>query len=186
MTTTIKPAAAPPPHKPAPAARAPQTDNRLPSAPLSRRAETERSRQAGSAFGARRDTSNEITADGLFFEQLLVPSTTDQGDSSDRHGGAGFSLFHPVDEVLTQLIDELAMQLPVQSNRPFSATLLMPNLGKIQVRASKRDNRWNIDLDVERADVLGRLRSNRQVCEDAFSEALGQDVSLSLQGIGNA
>ncbi|WP_256262462.1 type III secretion system HrpP C-terminal domain-containing protein [Pseudomonas gingeri] len=181
MTTPIKPTAPHPAYRPAPAARAPQAEDRLPSPALQRRSDAERSRQTGNTFGAGRDSS-EMTADGLFFEQLLVPSSTDQGEQSEQHGGSGFNLFSTAEVIPTQLIDELAMQLPARGDRPFSATLLMPNLGKVQVRAGKRDNQWTIDLGFERADVLSRLRNNRQACEDAFSQALGQDVSLSLHG----
>ncbi|MFC3943606.1 flagellar hook-length control protein FliK [Pseudomonas gingeri NCPPB 3146 = LMG 5327] len=185
MTTPIKPAPPHPAHRPAPAARAPQAENRLPSPAFARRAETERSRQSGSAFGASRD-SGEMTADGLFFEQLLAPSASDQGDQSEQHGGSGFSLFQAAEAIPTQLIDELALQLPARGDRPFSATLLMPNLGKVQVRAGRRDNQWTIDLGFERADVLNRLSNNRQACEDVFSQALGREVNLSLHGTGTA
>jgi hypothetical protein len=169
-----------PPQKPAPAAIQPRTDTPAAANSQPRRNEPERSRLADSRLIPGRDSTRHLDADGLFFEQLLLPSGSGKGDQSGAGGGSHFNMFAPADGVPTQLIDELALQLPAYGSRPFSATLLMPNLGKVQVRANKRDSRWAIELGFERSDVLTRLSARHQACEDAFADALGQDVDLSM------
>jgi hypothetical protein len=169
-----------PPQKPAPAAIQPQADNSAASHSLPRRNEPERGRLADSRLNQGRDTTRHLDADGLFFEQLLMPSGSGKGDQSGAGGGSGFNMFAAAESLPTQLIDELALQLPAHGDRPFSATLLMPNLGKVQVRANKRDSRWAIELGFERSDVLARLSARHQACEDAFADALGHNVELSM------
>ena len=166
--------------KPAPATAQPQPAAPALNAPLPK------SRLADSR--STRDTSNVPQADSLFFEQLLTaPPSTGQDDQSDARGSTStYSMFAPLDEVPTQLIEELALQLPSQGNRPFSATLLMPALGKVQIRANKRDSHWAIELGFERRDVLARVARHHQTCEDALAQALGRDVQLSLQTAGDA
>ncbi|WP_259696285.1 type III secretion system HrpP C-terminal domain-containing protein [Pseudomonas brassicacearum] len=182
LNAPIKQPAPRPPQKAAPAAIQPQDDNRSPANAQPRRNEPERIRLADSRLNQGRDTCRHLDADGVFFEQLLVSSGGSKGDQSGAGGGSGFNMFAPAEGVPTQLIDELALQLPAHGNRPFSATLLMPNLGKVQVRANKRDSRWAIELGFERSDVLERLSARHQACEDAFAQALGQDVELSMGG----
>lgn len=180
LNAPIKHPAPRPPQKPAPAAIQPQADNPPAANSQPRRNEPERSRFADSRLNQGRDSTRHLDADGLFFEQLLMPSGNGKGDQSGAGGGGGFNMFAAADGVPTQLIDELALQLPAHGDRPFSATLLMPNLGKVQVRANKRDSRWAIELGFERSDVLERLSARHQACEDAFADALGHDVELSM------
>lgn len=175
--------AAHPPQKPAPAATQPATGGTPSSIPLPRRGELQRTRPTDTRPGA----DKGIEADGLFFQQLLIPVSSDQSDHSGSGGSSrSFSMFDPVEGVPTQLLDELALQLPEHANRPFSATLLMPSLGKVQIRANKRDSHWAIELGFERRDVLERLTQQHQACEEALAKALDHDVELSLQQAGNA
>jgi hypothetical protein len=88
--------------------------------------------------------------------------------------------------VPTQLVDELAQRLPAQPDGPFNVTLLMSNLGKVQVNASKRDNQWNIELGFARRGVLKRVQPHQRACENALADALGQDVELSMHEESNA
>lgn len=171
-----------PPQKAAPAAIQPQNEHSPASSPAPRRNEPERHRFADNRMNQGRDSSRHLDADGLYFEQLLLPSGGGKGDQSGTGSGSHFNMFAPADGVPTQLIDELALQLPAHGNQPFSATLLMPNLGKVQVRANKRDSLWAIELGFERSDVLERLSARHQACEEAFSKALGHDVELSMGG----
>lgn len=128
-----------------------------------------------------------MDADGLLFEQLLMPVANSQGDASDSQGdGADVSPFTPAQGLPTQLIDELSLQLPTKSNRPFSATILMPNLGEVQVYALKLDGRWGISLGFKRRDVFERMRKQHSACEAAFCAALNQEVELTLHTGGAA
>ncbi|MGY2289768.1 type III secretion system HrpP C-terminal domain-containing protein [Pseudomonas sp. SDO528_S397] len=179
----VHPTAPRAPQKAAPAAIQPRPDAPPSNAPLPKRSEAQRTRLAD--LSPRED--KELEADGLFFEQLLMPVSSGQSDHSGTSGGgSSFSMFTALDGVPTQLIDELALQLPNHGNRPFSATLLMPNLGKVQIRANKRDSHWAIELGFERRDVLERMTKQHQACEDAFASALDHDVELSLQPAGDA
>ncbi len=125
------------------------------------------------------DPSEALSADGMFFSQLLVPAVGEQPDQSG-FGGSALNLLPPGDGVPTALIDELAERLPVQPDGPFSVTLLMPNLGRVQVNANKRDNQWSVELAFARRGVLSRLRPHQRACESALADALGQDVDLSF------
>lgn len=120
-----------------------------------------------------------LSADGMFFSQLLVPPVTEQ-QSESGFAGSSFSTLFPSEGVPTQLIDELAHRLPQQPDGPLSLTLLMPNLGKVQVNANKRDNQWSIELSFARRGVLKRLQPHQRNCESALEQALGCDVDLSL------
>lgn len=121
-----------------------------------------------------------MAADGLFFSQLLVPPVGEEPSHSGFSGGSSLSMPLPAEGIPAQLIDELAQQLPAQAGQPFSVTLLMPNLGKVHVKANKRDSHWDIVLGFARPDVLARLQSRQDACEDALTQALGHDVQLSL------
>jgi hypothetical protein len=115
----------------------------------------------------------------MFFSQLLVPLISEEKDHSG-FAGSSFSSLPPSESVPTQLIDELAQRLPSQPDGPFSITLLMPNIGKVQVNANKRDNQWNVELGFTRRGVLKRLQPHQRACENALAEALGLDVDLSF------
>ncbi|MFC6478762.1 type III secretion system HrpP C-terminal domain-containing protein [Pseudomonas asuensis] len=80
----------------------------------------------------------------------------------------------------TQLIDELVQRLAKDPLASLNVTLLMPNLGKVQVRASKRDDRWSVELGFSRQDVFKRLQPRENACESALANALGQPVELSM------
>jgi hypothetical protein len=182
MNTPIKSAPRPQPQaepRPAPPSSGDsRLDNRLGSL---RRGDTDRPRSTCNQASP----TDALNADGLFFSQLLVPQVNAEPDQSG-YGGSGLSLLPPSDGVPTQLIDELAQRLPAQPDGPFSVTLLMPNLGKVQVNASQRDNQWNIELAFARRGVLKRLQPHQRACESALAEALGQDVQLSLHEESNA
>lgn len=133
------------------------------------------------------DSIKSLDADSMLFMQMLVPPPPHQDDqSSAGKGSSSFSMFAPPDGVPTQLIDELAMQLPQHGNRPFTATFLMPNLGKVQIRAQKRDSHWDIELGLDRTDVLERLSKHHGACQQALAQTLKHDVELRLQPAGQA
>ena len=162
---------------------APQPAAATANPPLPKRSETTRSR----ATDSRSDSPRVPDADSLWFEQLLALPATGQEAQSDARGGASnYSLFASFEGVPTQLIDQLALHLPALGRRPFSATLLMPTLGKVQVRAHKRDSFWAIELGFERAEVLQRVTQHHGACESALAQALGHDVELSLYPAGDA
>jgi hypothetical protein len=120
-----------------------------------------------------------VNADGMFFSQLLVPPVSEEPDQQSFSGGAIAFPMH-AEQVPTQLIDEVVQRLPDQPDGPLSFTLLMPNLGSVQVHASKADNRWSIQLGFARRDVLKRLQGHVGSCRSALSQALGQDVDLDI------
>jgi hypothetical protein len=120
-----------------------------------------------------------LRADGMFFSQLLVPPVPDDRTESG-FTGSSFSTLFPAGIVPTQLVDELAHRLPQQQDGPLSLTMLMPNLGKVQVNAHKRDNQWSIDLAFAQRGVLKRLQPYQRECKNALEQALGCDVDLSL------
>lgn len=140
-----------------------------------RRADAERLRRLCDESAA----SASLSADGLFFSQLLVPAVTEQ-QSESSFAGSHLSTLFPAEGVPVQLIDELAQRLPQQPDGPLSLTLLMPHLGKVQVNANKRDNQWSIELGFARRGVLKRLQPHQCNCESALEQALGCDVDLSL------
>lgn len=160
--------------RPAPVEPAAPNANRSGVAGL-RRGEPERLRSAWN----QPNQSETLNADGLFFSQLLVPAVGEAPDHS-TFGGSGLNLMPPSDGVPTGLIDELAERLPVQPDGPFSVTLLMPNLGRVQVNAHKRDNQWNVELGFARRGVLSRLKPHQRACGRALADALGHDVGLSF------
>jgi hypothetical protein len=156
---------------PAPASGA---ETRQPLAAV-RRTDTDRLRRLCDESAA----PASLSADGVFFSQLLVTPVTEEQNESG-FAGSSFSTLFPSEGVPTQLIDELAHRLPRQPDGPLSLTLLMPNLGKVQVNANKRDNQWSIELGFTRRGVLKRVQSHQRSCESALEQALGCDVDLSL------
>ncbi|KPC25855.1 HrpP [Pseudomonas syringae pv. cilantro] len=120
-----------------------------------------------------------ISADGLFFSQLLIPTVGEQPEQQG-FGGSGVSLPTRTEHVPAELIDELAQRLPEQPTGPLAFTLLMPNLGTVRVNASKADNRWSIQMGFAKRDVLKRLQGHAGACRDSLSQALGQDVDLDM------
>jgi hypothetical protein len=110
---------------------------------------------------------------------LLVQPVAEEPDHSGFSGSV-FCMSSPSDDVPIELIDELAQHLPGQPEGPFSVTLLMPNMGKVKVNASKRDNQWSVELRFARNDVLKRLQPRQHTCEQALANALGNEVELSF------
>lgn len=149
--------------------------------PMARRGEPERLRSSWNT--PPQDTA--LGADSALFSQLLITPVGAEPDQSG-YGGSGFAFPVQADGVPTQLIDELAQRLPDQPDGPFNVTLLMPNLGKVQVNANKRDNQWTVELAFARRGVLRRVQPHQNACRDALAEALGQDVELSLHEDLNA
>jgi hypothetical protein len=174
----------PPRPQPQPRAEPSRTPSPSPASPgetrqplaTVRRADTERLRRLCDESAS----PASLSADGMFFSQLLVPPVTEQ-QSESAFAGSSFSTLFPTEGVPTQLIDELAQRLPQQPDGPLSLTLLMPNLGKVQVNASKRDNQWSIELGFARRGVLKRLQPHQRNCESALEQALGCDVDLSFE-----
>ncbi|KAF1032695.1 MAG: hypothetical protein GAK37_00366 [Pseudomonas sp.] len=183
-TEPVKHLAPPPAPKPANTTR--PTATYPAGTPAPKRNDALRNRTADTRLHS--DSSPQLEADGVLFEQLIAPLPSEGDNQSDSHsgGGSSFSMFTPIDGVPEQLVDELALQLPAVGNRPFSATLLMPNLGKVQIQAQKNPGHWSIRLSFSRRDVLQRLTRHQQACEEAFSQALDHDVELSLQPAGDA
>lgn len=173
MNTPIKTPPRPQP-RPAPQEAAAPNDNR-PSLGTPRKLDLDRLR----ASWIQPAQTEALNADGLFFSQLLVAPVSEEPDHSG-FGGSGLNLSPPSEGVPTQLIDELAERLPTQPDGPFNVTLLMPNLGKVQVSANKRDNQWNIELAFARRGVLKRLQPHQRACESALADALGHDVDLTF------
>ncbi|RAU38190.1 MULTISPECIES: type III secretion system HrpP C-terminal domain-containing protein [unclassified Pseudomonas] len=177
MNTPIKapPRPAPPtPQRPA-QAEFPGPSDKRPALSV-RRGDLDRLR----SFSDESRSGEAVAADGLFFSQLLVPSVDEAPDHSGFGGGSLF-LAQASDSVPTQLVDELAQRLPLQPDGPFNVTLLMPHLGRVQVNANKRDNQWNIELAFARRGALKRLQPHQRACEQALTDALGQDVALSFE-----
>jgi hypothetical protein len=140
-----------------------------------RRTESERLRSSG--FG--REPEAALSADGLLFFQMIQPVGEDNRHQ-DLGSSAGLVLPISSEEIPTQLIDELVQRLAKDSLAPLNLTLLMPSLGKVQVRATKRDNHWNVELGFSRRDVFKRLRSQERACQSALTDALGLPVELSM------
>ncbi|CAM3906773.1 type III secretion system HrpP C-terminal domain-containing protein [Ectopseudomonas alcaliphila] len=119
-------------------------------------------------------------ADGQLFAQLLQP--VHQGGDQSGFGGSGVASFQArPDGMAGELVDELTQRLPSLPSGPISITLLMPNLGRVQVRAGKRDQQLEVELGFERQDVLERLRAQEHSCASALSEALGLPVRLWMR-----
>jgi hypothetical protein len=155
-------------------AAAPARDTQLPLSP-NRRSDGERLRSSS----LDREPDATFSADGLFFFQLIQPVGED-GNHQDLGSSGGIALPIQSEELPTQLIDELVQRLTKDSLAPLNVTLLMPNLGKVQVRASKRDDHWSIELGFSRRDVFKRLRSQERACESALTGAFGLPVELSM------
>lgn len=123
--------------------------------------------------------------DGLFFSQLLIPQV---GTAPEQEGfGSGQLSFAATSQpVPAQLIEELAQQLPAQASGPLGFTLLMPNLGEIQVNADWLGSRWNVQLGFKRRDVLARVQGHAQACRQALEDATGQAVTLHFCAVERA
>ncbi|WP_437883130.1 type III secretion system HrpP C-terminal domain-containing protein [Pseudomonas sp. LRF_L74] len=133
----------------------------------------------GRLLAALETTSPTLMADGVLFNQLIQPvaRSTDQGDGV---GGSGFAPSALADVATAQLVDELAQRLPETLAGAFNVSLLMPNLGRIQVRAGKRDNQWDINLGFARRSAFERVQSCRGECEAALANVLAQPVNLTM------
>lgn len=181
MSHPIKPAV-PAPRQPVGTPPAPPATvaagTQIPRQPLPRRTELERNRPSWMDSAAEQEAP--FSADGQFFAQLLVPPVREQQDDHSGSAGGAFNPVAAAAEVPEQLIDDLTLRLSAHGDGPFSATILMPNLGKVQIRAQKNKSHWDIELGFARREVMDSLHSRQQACEDALSQALGHDVHLSL------
>jgi hypothetical protein len=175
MSEPIKTAS--PPHvRPQEIARPNSTETQRLNQSSIRRSETERSHTSSS----RQATDERMLGDAQVFAQLLMPQDNKNEGQSSAPGG-GFNLPVQLDEMSTQLVDDLTEKLSTEVRGSFSVTLKMPNLGKVYVKANKTENHWAIELGFDRADVLARLQSRQGDCERALKDALGNDVQLSLR-----
>ncbi|MBA1246289.1 flagellar hook-length control protein FliK (plasmid) [Pseudomonas luteola] len=147
------------------------------SAPLliGRRGENERLR----SLSPEHETEHVLNADGLFFSQLIQPVSSDAGQQ-DLGGSAGVALSVQTEEAPAELIDELVQQLTRNSVAPLAVTVLMPNLGKVQVKVTRHNDHWGIELGFSRREILSRLRPHQRACESALTNALGDPVELSM------
>lgn len=148
-------------------------DSRTSQAAL-RRSESERLRSAWTC----READTPMSADGQLFAQLIAP--VDEGGEQQGWSGGTVALPAQSEEMPTEVVDELVQRLAKDPLAGLNVTLLMPNLGRIEVKASSRDGRWNIELGFARRDVLKRLQPRQRACEDALANALGQPVELSM------
>lgn len=123
--------------------------------------------------------SSALMADGMVFAQLIQPAGPISDDDSGL-GGGGAALATKPDAAGAQLVDELAQRLPIAPPGTFTATLLMPNLGKVQVRAGKREGHWDVELGLARRETFKRLHSQRGACEAALATAMGSPVRLAM------
>ncbi|WP_244158120.1 type III secretion system HrpP C-terminal domain-containing protein [Phytopseudomonas flavescens] len=123
--------------------------------------------------------SSTLMADGTVFAQLIQPARPVSDEGSGLGGGSAAMAAKP-DAVGAQLIEELAQRLPLAPPGAFTATLLMPNLGKVQVRAGKREGHWDVELGFTRRETFERLHGQRCACEAALAVALGSPVQLAL------
>ena len=123
--------------------------------------------------------SSAVIADGMAFAQLIQPVQAGSDDGAGLGGGSAAMLARP-DAAAAQLLDELAQRLPIAPPGTFTAILLMPNLGKVQVRAGRREDRWDVELGFTRRETFERLRSQRGACEAALAAAMGSPIQLSM------
>lgn len=126
-------------------------------------------------------SSSLVRGDGLVFAQLIQPASqlSDDDDGSSLGGGSGILAANP-DTMGTQLVDELVQRLPVAPPAAFTVTLLMPNLGKVQVRAGKREDLWEVELGFARRSTFERLKPQQNACEAALAAAMGSSVRLCM------
>ncbi|WP_223536854.1 type III secretion system HrpP C-terminal domain-containing protein [Pseudomonas sp. GL-B-16] len=118
------------------------------------------------------------TADGQYFAQLI--GLVDEGGGQQGWGGGAIAMTTQSEEVPMDLMDELAQHLSKDPMSALDVTLLMPNLGRIEVRANARGGRWEVELGFARRDVLKRLQPRQRSCEAALAKALGKPVELSM------
>ncbi|MBD8186154.1 type III secretion system HrpP C-terminal domain-containing protein [Pseudomonas viridiflava] len=191
MSTAIKHAPKAPPtpqrqdtevHEAPVSPRRPVQSCRVPAGPVEKRLASGGLGRGDSLSGrssSRFLEDDPISADGLFFSQLLILPVGEEPDAQSFAGGS-LDLSAKTEPMPTQLIDELAQRLPEQPPGPLNFTLLMPNLGKVRVNAEKTDNRWSIQVGFSRRDVLKRVYGHSRACRDALSQALGHDVDLDF------
>ena len=117
------------------------------AAPLinGRRGESERLR----SVRPEHETEHILNADGLYFSQLIQPFSSD-AVQQDLGGSAGVALPLQAEEAPAELIDELVQQLTRNSVAPLAVTVLMPNLGKVQVKVTRHNDHWGIELGFSR------------------------------------
>jgi hypothetical protein len=118
------------------------------------------------------------TVDGQYFAQLI--GLVDEGGGQQGWGGGAIAMTTQSEEVPMDLMDELTKHLSKNPMSTLEVTLLMPNLGRIEVRANVRGGRWEVELGFARRDVLRRLQPRQGSCEAALTDALGQPVELSM------
>ncbi len=175
------------PHQPTQPAAHPHTQPAIatmkpPSAPaMSQRGEID----LRSLIQGLETSSSSIKADGLVFAQLIQPIKQISDDSSGLGTGSGVLSPKP-DAMGTQLVDELVQRLPIAPPGAFTVTLLMPNLGKVQVRAGKREGHWEVELGFARRSTFERLHPQQSTCEAALASAMGSSIRLSMVDEANA
>lgn len=175
MKTEHRPPAPPrPAPNPAPAPSATAAANQDRAASAAPRRDTERPRSSS----ARLEPEPIVNADGQFFAQLILPV----GEGPDQQGFGGSAIALPAQSEAgpTELVDELAQCLAKAPQVPFNVTLLMPNLGRVEVAATPEQGHWGVELTFARREVLRRLRPKARECESALASALGQPVALTL------
>lgn len=130
-------------------------------------------------------SSSSMITDGLVFAQLIQPVKQTSDDSSGLGAGT-CALSGKPDAMGAQLVDELAQRLPIAPPGTFTATLLMPNLGKVQVRAGKREGHWEVELGFARRSTFERLHPQQSTCEATLAAAIGSSIRLSMVDEANA
>lgn len=161
--------------RPAPAPRG-DLPNRNPSSPSQRRSDA----------ADRGDDKAADANDGLFFEQLLgTDPGARQGDDDDGDGSTAEPQNLPAlsPAGMARLVDELAQHLPAGGPEDFTATLFMPNLGRIGLKASRSAGRWNINLGFANSSAQQRVQQVHEGCQQALATTLGCPVDLRLHAL---
>lgn len=127
---------------------------------------------------ARLEPEPIVNADGQFFAQLILP--VGEGPNHQGFGGSTIALPVQSEAAPAELVDELAQCLAKAPQVPFNVTLLMPNLGRVEVSATPQEGHWGVELSFARREVLRRLRPKARECESALASALGQPVALTM------
>lgn len=148
--------------------------DKAPTLAGSRRSETERIRKLWSTHGV----DAPSTLDGQYFAQLI--GLVDDGGKQHDWGGGAIAMPLHNEEIPMDLMDELTQRLSKDPTSALNITLLMPSLGRVDVRATPQNGHWNIELGFARREALKRLRPRERSCETALTEALGQPVTLSM------
>jgi hypothetical protein len=165
---------APPRQAPTPPPALPAAADQDRAAAAAPRRDTERPRSAS----MRLEPEPIINADGQFFAQLISPV----GEGAEQQGFGGSTIAAPLqsEAAPAELVDELAQCLAKAPQVPFNVTLLMPNLGRVDVSATPHEGHWGVELTFARREVLRRLKPKARECESALASALGQPVALTL------